>query len=192
VNGRAAVLVLLLLTGCAGPEQEMDVAVTEAATLDLPERFGFGTPADEGRIAAWDIDVRPDGVGLREGSGTVDEGAAVYLTRCAACHGLTGVEGPNNRLVGTDPWEDFPTNPTVGNYWPYATTLFDYIGRAMPLDSPGSLTPDEKYAVIAWILNQNGIIPADAVMNAETLPAVQMPARDRFVVDDRLDSDVVR
>jgi cytochrome c len=136
--------------------------------------------------------VRPDGVGLPPGSGTVAAGAAVYQQRCASCHGADGTQGRSGALVGTEPWAEWPVNPTVGNYWPYATTLYDYIVRAMPQDRPGSLTADETYAVIAWILNRNQLIPADAVMNATTLPAVRMPARDRFVPDDRTGGPVVR
>jgi cytochrome c len=95
-------------------------------------------------------------------------------------------------LVSTEPWGDFPAARAVGNYWPYATTLYDYIVRAMPLDAPGSLTADETYAVIAYVLHLNEILPADAVMDATTLPAVRMPARDRFVPDDRTDGPVIR
>ncbi len=108
------------------------------------------------------------------------------MTNCSACHGPTGIEGPNDRLVGGSwPEGGFPEGRTVGSYWPYATTLFDYISRAMPQDRPGVLSADDTYAVIAWILAANGIISDDAVMDARSLPAVQMPARDRFVVDDR-------
>lgn len=189
---RALPVVLLLLGACAPSDGSGDAVAAGATAAALPERFGFGAPADEARTAAWDIDVRPDGAGLPPGSGTVAQGAAVYRARCAGCHGPTGTEGPNNRLVGMDPWEDFPSNPTLGNYWPYATTLYDYIRRAMPMDAPGSLGADDTYAVIAWLLNQNGIVPVDAVMDASTLPAVEMPARERFVPDDRLEADAVR
>jgi cytochrome c len=136
-------------------------------------------------VALWDVDVKPDGEGLPPGSGTVAEGEQVYMLYCASCHGPTGTEGPNDRLVGREPWEDAPTTRTLGNYWPYATTIFDYVGRAMPQLTPGILTADQKYAVIAYLLHRNEIVPADAVMNATTLAAVEMPARDRFVVDDR-------
>ena len=163
-----------------------------AAAEQPPELFGFGSPADSAHIIAWDIDVRPDGEGLPPGSGTVEQGESVYLQRCAACHGPTGRENTALRLVGTEPWGDFPTNRAVGNYWPYATTLYDYIVRSMPQDAPGSLTPDETYAVIAYVLHLNEILPADAVINASTLPAVTMPARDRFVPDDRTGGPVVR
>ena len=150
-----------------------------------PDRSGIGTPASEARVALWDITVMPDGEGLPPGSGTVAEGEQVYNVQCIACHGPTGTEGPFDRLVGTDPWEQWPVNRAIGNYWPYATTLYDYIRRAMPQLAPGSLTADQTYAVIAYVLHLNGIIDADAVMNATTLPEVRMPARDKFVVDDR-------
>ena len=127
------------------------------------------------------------------------EGERVYMAKCAACHGITGTEGPNDRLVGREPREGFPFGAargqyrrTVGIYWPYATTLFDYVRRAMPLDTPGSLTADEVYASIAYVLYLNEIIPEDAVMSAETVPAVMMPARDRFVPDNRMGGPEVR
>lgn len=150
-----------------------------------PDLFGFGTAADDARVAMWDIDVKPDGEGLPPGSGSVEQGRTVYMSTCVACHGATGVEGPNDRLVGTDPWEQWPTGRAVGNFWPYATTLYDYIRKAMPQDEPGTLSDDEVYAVIAYVLNLNGLVPDDAVMDAATLPAVEMPARDKFVPDDR-------
>jgi S-disulfanyl-L-cysteine oxidoreductase SoxD len=185
---------LFILTAACSvePQDPAAAAAGVVAAPAPPERFGFGSPADEARVAAWDVDVRPDGAGLPPGRGTVAEGAAVYVARCAACHGPTGTEGPNNQLVGMEPWDEFPGTRTVGNYWPYATTLYDYIVRAMPQDSPGTLTADETYAVIAWILHQNGLVQEDAVMDETTLPAVEMPARDRFVPDDRLGSDQVR
>ncbi len=159
-----------------------------------PPRFAFGTPADSGLIARSDRDVRPDGVGLPPGRGSVAQGAAVFLTHCAACHGRTGTEGPYDALVGGDPWgnTDPPKLRTIGNYWPYATTLFDYITRAMPQTTPGSLSANETYAVIAWLLARNGIVSNDAMMDATTLPKVRMPARDRFVPDDRRGGTEVR
>lgn len=198
----AAVLAAGLVAGCegswdAGGEQGADAPAGTADggyTLpqDAPQRFSFGTEASEERVALWDIDVKPDGEGLPEGSGTVQEGEQVYMTQCIACHGLTGVEGPYDRLVATDPWEQWPVNRGIGNYWPYATTLYDYIRRAMPQLTPGSLTADETYAVIAYLLYRNEIVAEDAVMSRETLPAVQMPARGRFVVDDRTGGSTIR
>jgi len=196
----AAILPALVLTACGDGAERVGASTggpaAEAGTYALPSaapgRFAFGAPASEARIAMWDIDVKPDGEGLPPGSGTVAQGEQVYMTQCLSCHGLTGVEGPYDRLVGTDPWEEWPVNRAIGNYWPYATTLYDYITRAMPQLTPGSLTADQTYAVIAYLLHLNGIVGEDAVMNAETLPAVQMPARDRFVMDDRTDGPTVK
>ena len=159
---------------------------------EAPQRFAFGRAADSARIRSWDIDVRPDGRGLPPGSGTVAQGATVYAQRCASCHGANGEGGVGDRLVSTTPWGEWPSEAAVGNYWPYATTLYDFIVRAMPMDNPGSLSASDTYAVIAWILNKNELVPADAVMNASTLPRVQMPARDRFVPDDRTGGPVIR
>ena len=165
---------------------------------DGPATFSFGQDATPAQIAALDIDVRPDGTGAPPGSGSVEEGGRVFAAKCAVCHGPTGTEGPNDVLVGRDPREGFPFGATrgfrrtVGNYWPYATTLFDYINRTMPMTAPGSLTADEVYATAAYILYLNEIIPEDAVLNAQTLPAVMMPARDRFVPDNRTGGPEIR
>ena len=177
-------------TGADALQPERDAS--RVPPQQAPARFAFGRAADSARIKAWDVDVRPDGRGLPPGSGTVAQGAAVYARTCAACHGATGTEGPADGLVGMEPWGEWPTNASVGNYWPYATTLYDYLVRAMPQDKPGTLSANESYAVIAWILNQNKLVPDDAVMNATTLPRVQMPARDRFVPDDRTGGPVIR
>jgi cytochrome c len=164
----------------------------QVAPQEAPARFSFGRAADSARIKAWDIDVRPDGKGLPPGSGTVAQGAAVFAQKCASCHGAAAEGGVGDRLVATDPWGEWPVNAAVGNYWPYATTLYDFIVRAMPMNAPGTLTANETYAVIAWILNQNKLVADNAVMNATTLPQVQMPARDRFVPDDRTGGPVIR
>ena len=171
--------------GAAGDVSSATYASASELPALAPARFGFGSEASEARIALWDIDVRPDGAGLPAGSGTVSEGQAVYMMHCVACHGPTGTEGPNDRLVDAEMWDAYPTTRTIGNYWPYATTLFDFIRKAMPQLTPGILTDDEVYAVIAYLLYLNEVVPEDAVMDAESLPAVVMPARDRFVVDDR-------
>jgi cytochrome c len=183
----------------AADERAVDAAAATALGPDsLPTRFGFGRSADPARIAALDIDVRPDGQGLPPGSGTVRRGAAIFAAKCASCHGLTGTEGPDDVLVGREPREGFlfgqytSLTRTIGNYWPYATTLYDYIHRAMPLDAPGSLTPDEVYSLAAWLLYRNELLPEDAVLDAATLPGVRMPARDRFVADDRTGGAIVR
>lgn len=166
-----------------------------AASAAEPESFGFGRDATTTEISAWDIDVRPDGRGLPPGSGNVAAGEKIYAAKCAICHGKTGVEGPNDRLVVHSAAEPFPDSAdpetfrhrTIGNYWPYATTVFDYIRRSMPQNMPGSLQADEVYSLTAFLLHRNHIVPADAQMDAKTLPEVRMPARDRFVPDDRLD-----
>ena len=171
--------------GITRPQEVQPTPVT-------PARFaGIGRAATPAEIRAWDIDANPSGAGLPAGRGTVAEGARVYATQCAACHGARG-EGiaPFPKLIGRDPQGfTFGRDPklvkTVGNYWPYATTLFDYVNRAMPFTAPGTLTPDQVYGVVAWLLAENGIVPRTAVMDARTLPAVRMPARDRFVKDDR-------
>jgi len=164
------------------------MAYPEALPPNAPSRFGFGSEASPERVALWDIDVRPDGTGLPAGSGSVAEGRQVFETYCVACHGVTGTEGPNDRLVGREPWteEGPPAVRTVGSYWQYPTTLFDYIRRAMPQTTPGLLTSDQTYAVAGYVLFLNELVPGDAVMDAETLPAVVMPSRDRFVADDRV------
>lgn len=160
-----------------------------ASALEPPQDpYGLGRLATPEEIAAWDIDVTPAGEGLPPGEGTVHHGRRIYLERCASCHGRSGREGPMDKLVGgrgTLATEN-PTK-TPGSYWPYATTLYDYIHRAMPFNAPQSLTPDEVYSVVAWLLYMNGIVPEDAVMNARTLPAVRMPNRDGFVPDPRPD-----
>jgi len=143
---------------------------------------GLGIEATPEQIAAWDISIGPDGSGLPPGSGTADAGAAVYAAKCVACHGAEGAGQPNDRLVGGQDTMDEP-NPvrTIGSYWPYATTVFDYVRRAMPYLQPHSLTDEEAYALTAYLLHLNGIIGAEEVMNARTLPEVVMPNRDNFV-----------
>jgi cytochrome c len=150
--------------------------------------FGLGRTATEEEIRAWNIDVSPTGEGLPPGRGTVKEGAQVYASKCAACHGPTGSEGPKDRLVGgQNTLKTAKPIRTIGSYWPYATTLYDYVYRAMPFTAPQSLTPDETYAVIAWLLFQNQIIAETAVIDAQTLPKVEMPNRNGFIADPRPD-----
>ena len=155
----------------------------------------FGTPISEADIAPWNIDIRtPDGKGLPPGRGTVAEGKSVYEAKCLACHGAEAKGGPvYGSMVGGI--GSFRTNSRVltpGSMYPYAPILFDYIRRAMPMDRPQSLTVNEIYAASAYILNLNGLIPADAAMDANSLPKVQMPNRDGFIVDDRPDTKAMR
>ncbi|MFK3736970.1 c-type cytochrome [Massilia sp. TN1-12] len=144
-------------------------------------RLGLGQAATAEQIRGWDIDVRADGAGLPPGQGSVGQGRAIYAARCQACHGANGAGGTAPRLAGGQC--TLATKApvlTVGSYWPYATTLYDYIHRAMPLDSPQSLTPDEVYALTAYTLHLNGIVGADTVLDAASLAAVRMPNRDGF------------
>jgi mono/diheme cytochrome c family protein len=142
----------------------------------------FGRRATPDEIKLWDIDVRPDGKGLPEGSGTVAQGKSVFEDNCSACHGANGQGGIKDRLVGGQGTlaSDKPLK-TVGSFWPYATTLFDYIHRAMPYQAPGSLSVDDTYAVAAYILSLNGIHPADGKLDKESLPKIRMPNRDGFI-----------
>ena len=153
-----------------------------------PDTSSIGRAASAADIARWDIDVGPQGAGLPAGGATARQGEPIYVEKCAGCHGADGQKG-RDKLAG--PLEG-AQNRTVGNYWPYATTLFDYIRRAMPPAEPGSLTDAEVYALTAYILHLNTIIPADQQMNAESLPEVSMPALDRFVPDDRRGGPEVR
>ena len=131
---------------------------------------------------ATDISIPPSGAGLPAGSGDAKAGAQVYASKCLACHGEKGAGKPADALVGGIGSLATPKPlRTVGSYWPYATTLFDYTRRAMPLQNPKTLTDDEVYAVSAYILFLNGIIAENAPMNAQTLPLVKMPNRDGFV-----------
>jgi cytochrome c len=158
-----------------------------------PKQFALGHAATPAEIAAMDIDVSTSGVGLPPGSGTPEQGATVFAASCASCHGTNGQGMPPAypQLIGgpkgsdVDFASDYKVPRTIGNYWPYATTLYDYIRRAMPLAAPGSLTPDQTYAVTAYLLQREGIIPASTALDAKALAAIQMPARSRFVPDDR-------
>ena len=153
--------------------------LTHAAAQEGPK---LGVPATPEQVAAWDLSIGPDGAGLPPGSGTATAGAAVYAARCLACHGEKGAGRPNDQLVGGHGTINTPAAVrTVGSYWPYATTLFDYIRRAMPLVQPQSLTAEEVYSLTAYLLFQNGVIAETDVMNATTLPAVAMPNRGNFV-----------
>jgi cytochrome c len=156
------------------------VAPSFAASAQTPK---FGKPIAPADIVPWDISVGPDGVGLPPGSGTATQGQAVYAAKCQACHGEKGAGQPNDALVGgigTLAPGKVPVK-TVGSYWPYATTLFDYVRRAMPFRESKSLSADEVYAVSAYILNLNGIVGIDDVLDARTLPKVRMPNRDGFI-----------
>ena len=160
------------------------ILLSSAALAEGPELGRIATP-DE--IASWDISVGPDGAGLPPGRGTPKQGEAVYAQKCVACHGEKGAGKPNDQLIGgrgSLSGDQAPVK-TVGSFWPYATTLFDYVRRAMPLNASKSLSEDEVYAVCAYLLQLNGITGEDNAMDAQTLPLVQMPNRNGFIVFSR-------
>ena len=155
--------------------------------------YGLGKPVTAAQIQPWDIDVRPDGQGLPPGRGSVAQGKALFEGKCAACHGMKG-EGTKigERLTGGEGTLKSATpRKSIGSFWPYATTVFDYVRRAMPYDRPQSLTPDELYAVTGYLLHLNGILPADASLDAASLPKVQMPNRNGFTTDPRPDTATI-
>jgi len=161
-----------------------------AATLAAQSpRFGVGRPPTPDEVRGLGAAIAPDGDGLPAGAGTVAEGRTVFAARCASCHGPNGEGGGVGAVLVGGQGTLATARPlkTVGSFWPQATTVWDYVNRAMPFDQPGLLKPDEVYAVVAYVLNLNGIVGADAVMNARTLPAVKMPNRDGFVADPRPD-----
>jgi len=182
--------------GC-GPRSSITYEPPTTALQEIG-RFELGTPATPAEIEAWDIDIMPDGTGLPRGEGSVTKGARIYAEQCARCHGGRGEGRPFDPLAGRIEADAFPfaedpkLEKTVGNYWPYATTLFDYTRRAMPLDRPGSLSNDEVYAVTAFVLFLNDLVPEGTTLDAETLPGIEMPARDRFVDDDRRGGPEIR
>lgn len=145
----------------------------------------LGRPVSETDVAAWDISIGPDGVGLPAGSGTAKAGAAIFAEKCVSCHGEGGKGGPGGALVGRASLVASPEGKdppkTVGNYWPYATTLFDFIRRDMPWPTPKTLSADETYSLAAYVLQQNGIVGETDVMDKDSLPKVQMPNRNGFV-----------
>jgi cytochrome c len=162
---------------------------TAIAAGPVKTSYGFGTTPADDELARF-LSPLPDGRGLPSGSGSVLEGKSVYQQQCASCHGENLQGGTGDRLIGgrgslvnEDP--EKPPVKTVESYWPYATTLFDYVKRAMPLTAPDSLTNDQVYAVTAYILSQAKIVSDDAIMDAQTLPKVVMPNRDGFVPDRR-------
>jgi S-disulfanyl-L-cysteine oxidoreductase SoxD len=160
-----------------------------AARAEAQSPYGIGRVATPAEIAGWNIDVGGDGSNLPPGSGSVSHGHEAFDQQCAACHGARGEGGVGDRLVGGQGTLATPKPVrTVGSYWPYAPTLFDYIRRAMPQNAPGSLSNDDVYAVSAYILSLNGLLPADATLDAKTLAAIKMPNRNMFVGDPRPDA----
>jgi len=180
-NRAGVVIAALIVVGTATASAQAPRPSAGASPPAVPQGPGLGVPATEALIASWDVSIPPDGTGLPAGSGTVAQGAQIFNTKCIACHGPEGAGSVNDRLVGGQGTLTSATPvKTIGSYWPYATTLFDYVRRAMPYPTPHSLSDPEVYALVAYLLNLNGIMPQDAVMNATTLPQVQMPNRAGF------------
>ena len=162
-------------------------ASAAAATAQSPT-YGVGRPPRADELLAIDIEVLPDGTGLPAGRGSADAGLPVYKSRCALCHGPTGREGPQDVLAGgAGTLATLKPLKTVGSYWPYATTLWDYLNRAMPFDHPSTMAPDQVYAVTAYVLSLAHIVPENAVLDARSLPQIRMPNRDGFIPDPRPD-----
>jgi cytochrome c len=163
-------------------------AVASSAPAQTQGHYGIGRAATEAEIAGWNIDIGRNGENLPPGSGSVAHGREIFEQQCAACHGEKGEGGVGDRLVGGQ-GTIATAKPikTVGSYWPYAPTLFDYIRRAMPQNAPQSLGNDDVYAVSAYILNMNGLLPSDATLDAKTLSAIKMPNRSMFTGDPRPD-----
>ncbi|HJP39109.1 MAG: cytochrome c [Gammaproteobacteria bacterium] len=177
---RRFVMLAIVSICCLSP------VATHAEVPSGPLAIGRDASAED--IGRWDIDIGPDGAGLPAGDGTAKQGKPMYAAKCTRCHGPRGRKD-RDKLAGLS---GTTQRKTIGTYWPYATTLFDYIRRAMPPSEPGSLTDDEVYALTAYILNLNSIIGTNKKMNARTLPEVHMPGRDRFVPDNRRGGPEVR
>ncbi|MBY0269604.1 MAG: cytochrome c [Burkholderiales bacterium] len=193
----------LVLAACASPggggghtKEGIPLGATGPHPVQpLPDKPRFGQPVSEAQLAAWNIDIRtPDGKGLPAGRGSVSEGQKIYVAKCLACHGENAKGGSvyGAMVGGIGSFKTGTRVLTPGSMYPYAPILFDYIRRSMPMDSPQSLTANEVYALSAYILNLNGLVAADAVMDQNSLPKVQMPNRDGFIVDNRPDVRAVR
>jgi mono/diheme cytochrome c family protein len=173
----------LVLRSCIG----LAAIAGTFARAGNPGHFGYGTPPAAEQIAGWDIDVRgDDGAGLPPGKGSVQKGGETFADQCAVCHGTFGEgEGRFPKLAGgAGSLRDDRPEPTVGSYWPFAPTLWDYINRAMPFPAPHTLPADDVYALTAYILNLNDIVPGDFVADRDTLPKVKMPNHDNFIWTD--------
>jgi len=196
----SALVLTSLLIGCNQSDrsdQKSASAATEQASSEPPQNtinsgkpFNIGQKATAEVIAGWDIDVRPDGLGLPIGSGSVEDGEELYEQKCALCHGSfgEGVKRWPKLSGGQDTLKDERPEKTVGSYWPYASTLWDYINRAMPFPAPQSLEADEVYAITAYVLNLNDIVDDDFILTQDNFTSIEMPNKDGFYVDDRPDT----
>ncbi len=180
----------VLFAVLAGVVLTVGIAAQDAGSAEKPAKLGIGRKVTEAEVAGENYTILPSGKGLPEGSGTAAEGRGIYADQCASCHGEKGEgkDGQYPQLVGGvgSLASDKPVK-TVGSYWPYSSTLFDFIRRAMPYDNPRSLSNDQVYALSAFVLSLDGIVAEDEEMNAQTLPKVEMPNKDGFVADPRPD-----
>ena len=206
------VICAAVLTACSGPPDAAPAAAPATAAVQgalppgdverliggtprplRPERTGYhglGRAPSAGEIAAWDIDVRPDGAGLPPGSGSVEQGEILYEEKCAVCHGTFGegadrwppLAGGAGTLASAEP------DKTIGSYWQYPTTVWDYVRRAMPFFEPHSLSADQTYALTAYLFYLNDLVESDFVLSAANLPGIELPNRDGFFLDPRPDS----
>lgn len=200
----ASTAAMLAVIGCAGTGSGMAVksatgiplgATGPHAVQALPDKPRFGQPVSEADISTWNIDIRaPDGAGLPPGRGTVAQGKKIYEAKCTACHGADAKGGAvyGTMVGGIGSFKGSPRVVTPGSMYPYAPILFDYIRRTMPMDSPQTLNTNEIYAVSAYLLNLNGLLPADGAVDQNSMARIRMPNRDGFLVDDRPDSRAVR
>jgi len=200
----ASTAAALAVIGCAGTGGGMAVksatgiplgATGPHAVQPLPDKPRFGQPVSEADVGAWNIDIRaPDGAGLPPGRGTVAQGKKIYEAKCTACHGVDAKGGAvyGTMVGGIGSFKGSPRVVTPGSMYPYAPILFDYIRRTMPMDSPQTMTTNEVYAVSAYLLNLNGLLPADGAVDQNSMARIKMPNRDGFLVDDRPDSRAVR
>jgi len=200
----ASTAAALAVIGCAGTGGGMAVksatgiplgATGPHAVQPLPDKPRFGQPLSEADLGAWNIDIRArDGAGLPPGRGTVAQGKKIYEAKCTACHGVDAKGGAvyGTMVGGIGSFKGSPRVVTPGSMYPYAPILFDYIRRTMPMDSPQTMTTDEIYAVSAYMLNLNGLLPADGAVDQNSMAQIKMPNRDGFLVDDRPDSRAVR
>lgn len=174
-----------MLSRCAAVSLALFAAQATTFAAEPPRAPHLGKPMSAGDVAKWNLSIYPDGRGLPEGEGTAIEGEVLYKAQCQSCHGEGGRGATAEELVAEpQPLTDVASSKAIGPYWPYATTLFDFIRRSMPPQAPGSLAPNQIYALTAYLLAANQVIPKDQAINAKTLPAVKMPNRDGFEAID--------
>ncbi len=203
VAGALALVAIVTLGACSekttSSDKEPNMAQQKPSASTVQSRadnmkqalFGLGETATQAQIAGWDIDVRPDGLGLPEGEGSVEDGEMLYEDKCASCHGTFGEgEGRWPKLAGgMGTLNQERPDKTVGSYWPYASTLWDYIRRAMPFTAPQSLAVDEVYAITAYVLNLNDLVDDDFVLSRDNFSTIEMPNKEGFFIDDRPDAN---